>query len=55
MVSIVMVGEGLPSTSYCRGYNKDVDAELRRQDGGWLPQVNAHGRWYYGASREALE
>jgi hypothetical protein len=46
MVSIVMVGEGPPSTSYDPGCNKDVDADLRRQDVGRLPQVNTQGRWY---------
>ena len=46
MVSIVMVGEGSPSTSYGPGSNKDVDADLRRHDVGRLPQVNIQGRWY---------
>ena len=56
MVSIVMVGEGPPSTSYGPDFNKDVDANpslrfgqaLRRQDVGRLPQVNTQGRWYHG-------
>ena len=36
-MSIVMVGEGPPSTSYDRGFNKDVDTDLRQYDVGQLP------------------
>jgi hypothetical protein len=32
MVSIVMAGEGPPSTSYGPRFHKDVDADLRRHD-----------------------
>ena len=55
MVSTVMVdprvkrpgaGSGPPSTSCGPGCNKDVDADLRRHDGGRSPQVNTQGRWY---------
>jgi hypothetical protein len=54
MVSIVMVGEGPPSTSYGPGCNKDVDADLRRHDVGRLPQVNTQGRWYHTGSGAAF-
>jgi hypothetical protein len=47
MVFIVMVGEGPPSTSHGPGFNKDVDADLRRHDVGRPPQVNTQGRWYH--------